>query len=106
MSTWLHAVVTHLHLYNMLYPHIPMVKMNPNIGSFGLNSWVFKVHFHTLKAYVTGSVLASTMANIQLVKMNPKIGTFGLNSCVFKAHFHPLKDYETGSVLAWTMANI
>ena len=74
--------------------------MNPKIGTFGLNSRVFKAHFHPLKDYQTGPVLASTMANIELVKMNPKINTFGLNSCIFKAHFHPLKDYETGSVLA------
>ena len=65
--------------------------MNLKIGTFGLNLCVFKAHFHPLKAYETGSVLASTMANIQLVKMNPKIGNFGLNACVFKAHFHPLR---------------
>ena len=52
------------HLHQLLYPHIPMVKMNPKIGTFGLKSRVFKAHFHPLKDYETGYVLASTMANI------------------------------------------
>ena len=52
------------HLQHLLFLHFPMVKMNPKIGTFGLNSRVFKAHFHPLKDYETGPVLASTMANI------------------------------------------
>ena len=52
------------HLQQLLCLPIPKIKMNSKFGAFGLNSRLFKAHFHPLKDYETGPVLASTMANI------------------------------------------
>ena len=56
------TAVTQLH--NLLYQHIPMVKLSLKLGTSGKNPRVFEAHFDPLKGFETGYNLTPTMANI------------------------------------------